>query len=293
MNDKQLECFILVATHLSFRKAAEQLYITQPGVSHLIKALETELGFPLFERKQNRVFLTRAGELFYREAMPAFTSIRDAAERARNVALEQNEKRLVFCCSHMPPEPMSALLLAHAQSNTQYELSLLTNAYIAPTAVLKSAAADLAICMREDLPNEDIYSFVTIRRLQDYCVISKSHPLAPLPDIGFLDLRNQTIVQPRIENVSLVFAKLMENITENVPSVRLRFFDDHAYMLATVQSGGGIWIDPLEAPGLPKYQGLTAIPFRDGGAYTLGLCYLRRNESPELTHLIELVLRVF
>ncbi len=38
------------AEHLSFRKAAEELYLTQPAVSLQIKALEEELGVQLFDR---------------------------------------------------------------------------------------------------------------------------------------------------------------------------------------------------------------------------------------------------
>jgi DNA-binding transcriptional LysR family regulator len=42
--------FRAVAEHLSFRKAAEELYLTQPAVSLQIKALEEELGVQVFDR---------------------------------------------------------------------------------------------------------------------------------------------------------------------------------------------------------------------------------------------------
>lgn len=56
------EVFFEVASHLSFSKAAEVLYISQPAVSKQIKKLESELGTPLFERQGNVIKLTSSGE---------------------------------------------------------------------------------------------------------------------------------------------------------------------------------------------------------------------------------------
>jgi LysR family transcriptional regulator, transcriptional activator of the cysJI operon len=57
----RLVVFRSVATHRSFRKAAESLYLTQPAVSAQIKALEEEVGIQLFERGGGQVTLTAAG----------------------------------------------------------------------------------------------------------------------------------------------------------------------------------------------------------------------------------------
>jgi DNA-binding transcriptional LysR family regulator len=59
----RLTVFRAVAAHLSFRKAAEELYLTQPAVTFQIKALEEDLGVQLFDRSGQRIALTRAGEL--------------------------------------------------------------------------------------------------------------------------------------------------------------------------------------------------------------------------------------
>jgi DNA-binding transcriptional LysR family regulator len=58
----RLTVFRKVAEHLSFRKAAEDLYLTQPAVSLQIKALEEELGVALFDRSGSQVRLTPAGK---------------------------------------------------------------------------------------------------------------------------------------------------------------------------------------------------------------------------------------
>ncbi len=64
--DYRDKVFISVAENLNFSKAAEELFISQPAVTKHIKELENKLNTALFERKGNKVFLTKAGKLVYR-----------------------------------------------------------------------------------------------------------------------------------------------------------------------------------------------------------------------------------
>jgi DNA-binding transcriptional LysR family regulator len=64
----RLQVFRAVAEHLSFRKAAERLFLTQPAVTLQIKALENSLGVRLFDRSGNRVTLTSQGTTLLRYA---------------------------------------------------------------------------------------------------------------------------------------------------------------------------------------------------------------------------------
>ncbi len=63
MADRRLQVFHAVARQLSFTKAAEQLFMTQPAVTFQIKQLEEHLNTRLFERRHGRIALTPAGEL--------------------------------------------------------------------------------------------------------------------------------------------------------------------------------------------------------------------------------------
>ena len=59
----RLVVFRAVARQLSFRKAAEELYLTQPAVSLQIKALEQDIGVQLFDRAGAHIALTEAGKV--------------------------------------------------------------------------------------------------------------------------------------------------------------------------------------------------------------------------------------
>ena len=59
---RQMRAFLAVARHASFTKAAEQLHISQAGLSAMVRDLETQLGCRLFERTTRAVRLTPAGQ---------------------------------------------------------------------------------------------------------------------------------------------------------------------------------------------------------------------------------------
>lgn len=61
MEIRQLEYFVTICEELHFTRAAERLGVTQPTLSHQVKALEDELGLPLFNRIGKKISLTNAG----------------------------------------------------------------------------------------------------------------------------------------------------------------------------------------------------------------------------------------
>src|SRR5580700_6913962 len=81
-----LDTFLLVAEHLSFRAAAERLELTAPAVSYAIRQLETRLGARLLNRATRSVSLTHAGLRLVDRLRPASDQISSALE-------ELNEER--------------------------------------------------------------------------------------------------------------------------------------------------------------------------------------------------------
>ncbi|MCE1238513.1 MAG: LysR family transcriptional regulator [Azonexaceae bacterium] len=63
MADRRLQVFHAVAKHLSFTRAADALFMTQPAVTFQIKQLEEQYSTRLFERRHGSIALTPAGEL--------------------------------------------------------------------------------------------------------------------------------------------------------------------------------------------------------------------------------------
>ena len=80
---RHLNYFLAVAEELHFRKAADRLFISQPGLSRQIKQMEAELGFPLFERTNKKVILTKAGKYLKDEVVMVLKHLNDSFDHAQ------------------------------------------------------------------------------------------------------------------------------------------------------------------------------------------------------------------
>jgi LysR family transcriptional regulator, transcriptional activator of the cysJI operon len=81
--------FRAVAERGSFRKAAEELYLTQPAVSLQIKALEEGLGVQLFDRTGAKIALTAAGSVLLRYAIESRELFAEAEREIASISGEQ------------------------------------------------------------------------------------------------------------------------------------------------------------------------------------------------------------
>ncbi len=84
MNWQQLQHFEKLTEVGHYRRAAEQLYITQPTLSKSISNLEKELGVPLFYKRNNDIFLTIYGKAFHNHVKNA---IREVEESLKEISL--------------------------------------------------------------------------------------------------------------------------------------------------------------------------------------------------------------
>lgn len=85
INPKQLKVFYFVAKNLSFKKAAEELFVTQPAARMQIDALEQHCGMKFFCREARRLELTEAGQALYPYAERLVELLEEADEVVTNV----------------------------------------------------------------------------------------------------------------------------------------------------------------------------------------------------------------
>ena len=76
-----LRAFEASARHLSFTRAAEELFVTQAAISHQIKSLEEHLAIKLFMRKNRSLLLTEEGQSYYLDIKDIFTALHEATEK--------------------------------------------------------------------------------------------------------------------------------------------------------------------------------------------------------------------
>jgi LysR family transcriptional regulator, glycine cleavage system transcriptional activator len=80
-----LRTFEAAARHLSFTKAADELFVTQAAVSHQIRTLEEHLGAPLFRRMNRALMLTDVGQALLPSVREAFDRLSAGVRRAQDL----------------------------------------------------------------------------------------------------------------------------------------------------------------------------------------------------------------
>jgi LysR family transcriptional regulator, glycine cleavage system transcriptional activator len=125
---KFLKTFQVAAARLSFKAAAEELFITPSAVSHQIKALEEQLGVALFERGPHSLTLTEAGTHYLQHMESVFSRLESVTEQLK-VRYGRGVVRL-----HMPPFFATELLLPKLPSllEAQPDTDIHINTAMAP-----------------------------------------------------------------------------------------------------------------------------------------------------------------
>lgn len=77
---RQVKVFEAVARHLNYSRAAQELRMSQPGVSGHVKQLEEHAGLPLFEQLGRKIYLTSAGHEMLRYSRAIIQQIKEADE---------------------------------------------------------------------------------------------------------------------------------------------------------------------------------------------------------------------
>lgn len=104
-----LAAFETAARHLSFKNAAVELNVTPGAVSHQIRALEEELGAPLFVRRHRGVDLTEEGDRLFSTLAESFVRI---SQRLREIRQRNEETRITIGASSAVASLWTAKLLA-------------------------------------------------------------------------------------------------------------------------------------------------------------------------------------
>ena len=111
MELRHLHYFKTVATHLHFRKAAAELFISQPPLSRQIRELEEELGVQLFERNNKRVSLTDAGRYFKDEVDALFAKLEESKSMVRQIHLSESGELKIGYISSVYQQQLAEVLL--------------------------------------------------------------------------------------------------------------------------------------------------------------------------------------
>ncbi|UVO30195.1 LysR substrate-binding domain-containing protein [Bradyrhizobium arachidis] len=164
MDIRQLRYFIAVAEELNFSRAARRLNLSQPPLSLQIKALEHDVGAPLFLRQRRGVELTQAGQILLEQAREALAKLDHAIGTAQRAARgEVGLLRIGYTGSAPIHASFSKILRRFSQTYPEIRLELLHASTSEQAEMLTGRRLDLGFLRPS--PTYPLPKNVTIRRL--------------------------------------------------------------------------------------------------------------------------------
>ena len=283
MNTVQLECFLSVAQHLNFSKAAEDINITQPAVSHQISSLEDELGTKLFIRTSKNVQITEAGIQFLSDAE---SIMRICAEAKSKMASQEAKKSLsltVGCHNQIEFEILSMILKPLL---IEFPTLSPTIKHI-PFKAMENLLDDNKIQVLfgfsgRDSQQDTIYT--EIKKCKAAVVCSEDYDRIDMP---FADIRNikGRIILGEPHKIPPVIFQMQKLILENRASEDICFGDEFESVMTLVKAGMGFSVT-ADIPMLYE-KGLKYIPIENFPPISVGLYYKKDKNNIVLNRFIE------
>lgn len=193
MDLRQLRQFVVLATELNYRKAAERLNMTQPPLSIAIKRLEADLEVRLFERDRLGVRLTTAGGVFLGEAK----RLLDGAEAAIKATRDADQGRVgslrVCAVPSASLELLPALLHRFAARFPSVRLHLSSGSTTGILGELQRGELDAAFLVP---PSSGVpgVEWIALPRQHLILAVPVSHPLAQRSTVKLSELGEETLV---------------------------------------------------------------------------------------------------
>jgi len=195
MDINTLNAFLAVAEERSFSLAAERLHLTQPAVSKRVKALEEELGTPLFDRVGRQVNLTEAGRRLAPRARDLLQEIHDLRRSLSNLSGEVTGVLSMGTSHHIGLHRLPPILRGFARQYPQVQLDIRFLGSEAACSAVEHGELELGIVT---LPIEPSPRLTLTPLWTDplFLTVSADHPLTRLDQPTLSDLTDHPAVLP-------------------------------------------------------------------------------------------------
>jgi DNA-binding transcriptional LysR family regulator len=121
----KIRSFIAVAEHASFRRAAEDMLLSQPALSTHVRDLEAELGVALLSRTTRSVRLTSAGEHFLIRAKRVVSELQSVMLELKDQAALRRGRVTIACLPTIASSSLPAVLAAFARRHPGVHVEVL------------------------------------------------------------------------------------------------------------------------------------------------------------------------
>lgn len=191
---RQLRYFLTVSETLSFTRAAQRLYVSQPAVTSAVRQLEDELGITLFDRSQKNPRLTAEGRLFHDHVatlMQGISSTLAEIEAIRN--LDAGVLRAgTVCLGGM--SPFVGLLYSFVESYPNITLRLTEDTAAALQHQLEESTVDVALLWQSS--GQELHAALPLKEQELVLCCSRGHRLRRKNTVSPAEFISEHLILP-------------------------------------------------------------------------------------------------
>ena len=211
---------LLVADHLSFRRAAAVLGVRQSGVSRRVRALEDKLGVSLFERHHAGVRITNAGARFFDEAREALLQLDHAVESAAAAGSGSLGRLSIGILSSMGAGYLRELIHIYCGRHPDITVQILENASEEHIALIRKRRLDVAFIM--DTTDVMGCDMATLWNERLFVVLPEDHALRSRNAIEWHDLSKERLIVRQSERNPALCTRLSRRLVDRgqIPNVK-------------------------------------------------------------------------
>ena len=194
MDSKKLEILMTAADLGSFTKASEVVGYTQSGLTHMMDALEREIGFPLLQRNHSGIQLTEHGA----QLMPAIREFLQAnanlEAQIKAIAEEKNEVIRIAAYSSIAMHWMPEILYRFRRLCPEINVDLrMVDHALEPFELLEKGQTDVIFASRQSYSCCD---WIPLYEEKMFAILPKNYPLDGRETFPLAEFSGQDFLMP-------------------------------------------------------------------------------------------------
>ncbi|MDO9029972.1 MAG: LysR substrate-binding domain-containing protein [Hydrogenophaga sp.] len=290
MDLKDMRYFQAVAEERNFSRAAERLHMAQPPLSRQIKALEDEMGAPLFVRTAKGVDLTEAGQTLLDEVPNLLLLAQRAKDRTRRAGQGLTGQLEVGLFGSGVLDVIPRMLARFHAERPEVRIVLHNMTKSEQLQALRERR--ISVGFNRLVPPEEDIVVETVLREPLVVAVHESHPLAQRQRIRITDMAGESLIlYPNVLPLPGLAQEVMEAFRQEGAEVKVeQEVEDVLTAVALVASGFGLAVttrsaSSLRLPGV-AFRPLSSRYLRD---LELSCLYRRGDPSPVLAAFLKVV----
>lgn len=287
MDSKKLEILMTAADLGSFTKASEVVGYTQSGLTHMMDALEKEVGFPLLQRNHNGISLTEQGL----QLMPAIREFLKAnanlENQMKNIAEQKSEVIRIAAYASIAMHWMPELLYRFKRICPEVNVDLrMVDDALEPFELLESGQTDVIFASKQNYHSCD---WIPLYQETMYAILPKDYPMRKRTHFPLGEFEGQEFLMPYGRfDIDVKAALLPLGIRLNAKTTRV---DDETLIQMVARGLGVSMMSELMIRG--RTDNVLCIPVEPKAIRELGMgTHVKKKETESVRKLKECMLKM-